>query len=357
MAAIPKPVPRQPTIEAMDKAMEDAQDTTQRGYLGLSAIGHPCERHLFYSFRMAETRKLPASSLRAIEDGHASEAVMVKRLRMIPGVTLHDTDPDTKGQIAVQAVGGHVRGHLDGAMLGVVEAPKTWHVFEAKAVNPEKFKKLQKLIADKGEKQALAAWDDTYWHQAQAYMGLTGMSRHMLVVASPGGRDYVSARTEFDTNAFSSLMQKAERIVQAAVPPLRMSEDPEFYLCGWCAYKGICHGQDAPQVNCRTCAHSTPEMDGDGRWTCGKHEHDIATPTACDSHRFIPLLLERFAEPIDMVGDGVKYAMDGGGEFINGEPPEGFTSQEIRNAQDKRILADADVMKVRQAVPTTRITA
>jgi len=354
MAVVPKP--ENTTLRLVDEAIEAAQDTTQRPYLGLSQIGHPCERHLFYSFRMAEKKRFPASSIKAIQDGFAGEDVMAARLRMVKGVTLHTVNPETNKQFGFEAVGGHVRGHMDGAILGIVEAPKTWHVWEHKQVNEAKFKKLQKLIAEKGEKKALAAWDETYFAQAISYQGLTGMDRHYLTVSTPGGRDTISVRTEFDGNAFASIMQKAERVVRATVPPLRLSEDPEFYLCNWCAYKGICHGQDAPQVNCRTCCHSTPEMDGDGRWTCGKHKHDILGAAPCGQHLYIPILLEKFAEPTDMVGDGVKYAMEGGAEFINGDPPEGFTSQEIRNAKDKRILGDADVMKIRKAVPTTRVT-
>src|SRR4051794_36032161 len=111
MSAVPQPHAC-PTLEAMDAALEAAQDATARTYLGLSQIGNPCDRHLFYSFRWAEARRMPASAIKAIEDGHRGEDVMAERLRMVPGIKLHTVDPSTGKQFAVEH-GGHVRGHLD----------------------------------------------------------------------------------------------------------------------------------------------------------------------------------------------------------------------------------------------------
>jgi len=51
------------------------------------------------------------------------------------------------------------------------------------------------------------------------------------------------------------------------------------------------------------------------------------------------VLLERIGRPVDVVGaTDVVYETSDGGRFINGEPPEGFTSAEIRACEDKRAL-------------------
>lgn len=340
MAAIPQAAPVSPTLEAVDAAIEAAQDAGARPYLGVSQIGHACDRALWYGLRWAEQRKLAAKSLRAIEDGHAGEALMAARLRMVPGVTLHTSDPGGAGQIAVEAVSGHVRGHLDGAILGVREAPKTWHVWEHKQVNEAKFRKLAKFVAELGEKAALAAWDPVYHGQALVYMSLTGMKRHFLTVGTPGGREYQAVRTEADGERAEALVARAERIVTADVPPLRLSEDPAWFECRYCAYHELCHGDAAPVASCRTCAHSTPVM-GAGAWRCERHDARIpldAQRAGCSDHRYIPVLLEKIGTPVDSDGDSVTYSTPDGGTFVNGQPPSGFASAEIRLCADKRAL-------------------
>lgn len=349
MVAIPQPRTC-PTIAAMDAAIEAAQDTAPRPYLGISQIGHACDRHLWLSFHFAEVRRLPASALKAIEDGHRGEAMMAERLRMIDGVRLQTVDPSTGQQWAVVACGGHVRGHLDGIITGVVEAPKTPHVWEHKQVNEKKFAELKKLVDKFGEKSALAQWDAVYHAQALCYMELRELTRHFLTVGTPGGRDYVSVRTDADPAAAKKLLARADRIVCAAEPPLRLSEDPSYFACKWCPYYAQCHGDAAPLVNCRTCAHSTPEADG--TWSCRKHEAgDIPLRfqrTGCEAHVYLPPMLQRLGEPADLTDDGgVIYRNADGKTFTNGG--DGWSSVEIRACEDKRFLAAAaDMPEVQQ---------
>jgi hypothetical protein len=207
-------------MAALDAAMEAAQDTTARPYLGISQIGHACDRHLWLSFHWAEERRVPASGLRAIEDGHRGEDLMAERLRMIPGVKLLTVDPATGKQFAVEH-GGHVRGHLDGIITGILEAPKTPHVWEHKQVNEKKFADLRKCIAVHGEKGALAQWDPIYHAQALCYMHLRKLTRHFLTVGTPGGREYISVRTEADQSGAARACGSHRGGRGAAASPVR----------------------------------------------------------------------------------------------------------------------------------------
>lgn len=300
MAAIPEH--KDPTLAALDAVIESANDSRPRPYLGASQIGQPCSRALWFSFRWTTQRHIPAAGLRRIQDGFRGEAVLIDWLRKVPDIELWTVDPENEeNQIGIVDCGGHFRGHLDGVIQGLKQAPKTPHVWESKICNESKFNKLRKLITEKGEKNALKEWDETYYAQAQVYMRGTELTRHYLTVATPGCRDIVSCRTAYNKTDADALIKKAETIIAAERPPLKISETPAWYQCKFCDHTALCHGQAMPAVNCRTCAHSTALLTGDAAWQCEHHHKplDIAAQhAACPNHVWHPDLLANHAEAI-----------------------------------------------------------
>jgi hypothetical protein len=232
-----------PTLAAIDSAMEaEAAKEPRRTYLGASSIGSPCERSVWYSIQPDVPRKaFDAATLRRFADGHAVEAQMIERLRKVPGIQLWAIDETTGGQIGFSDFDGRFRGHADGVIKGIYQAPSTPHVFECKAVNPKKFEEFRKLKASLPEKKVLAAWDHTYWVQAVLYMDYLDLTRHYLVVSTSGGRDYLSCRSDAKPEMAAALRLKAKRILEATSPPSRISERSEFYLCKWCRFRVTCH--------------------------------------------------------------------------------------------------------------------
>ena len=99
------------TLSEIDKALEKKQsEEPPRKYLGMSQIGHDCWRNLFYSYRYAEKRIISASGIKAIEDGYTQEKIMAERLRLLPNIELHTTDPENpEEQIAFNLLLGHFR--------------------------------------------------------------------------------------------------------------------------------------------------------------------------------------------------------------------------------------------------------
>lgn len=346
------------TLEAVAQAMEAAQNTTPRSYLGMSQIGHACDRNLWYSLRWVKQNRMTATGLRNVQDGFAGEDVMAARLRMVEGIELHTSDPSKNdgSQIEVKACNGHVSGHLDGAIHGIKET-SDWCVWEHKQVGEKKFKQLQKLI-EKDPVTALAEWDSIYFAQAHLYMGHTKMHSHFLTVASAGGRDIISVITSFDVAVFERLMEKAQRIVDASELPPRIGANAEDFACKWCNHISVCHGTETPQVNCRTCAHSTPVKDA--QWSCAKGSASIPIQiqrTACSSHLYIPPLLSNIADAVDGGNDYVVYASKGDGrQFINGPAP-GFSSQEIFAAEHPVMLTDAGVQQLKTDIPEARLVS
>jgi hypothetical protein len=231
-----------PTLLAVDKALiEKAAQEPRRSYLGASLLGHPCERHVYYAIQPDMSREpMKAAGIKAIQDGHRTEELLIERLRMVPGVTVWNLK-DNGEQWGFQHFDGKLRGHIDGVIVGILQAPKTPHLLEIKCCNLKKFEDLKKKVATFGEKGALREWDFQYYVQAQLYLHFFDLTRHYLVCASPGGRDATSCRTEYNRAFTEAQIEKARRIINAVEPPSRVSDNPSYYICKWCDFFDVCH--------------------------------------------------------------------------------------------------------------------
>jgi len=280
-----------PTLLAARKALEARE--AGRGHsrrIGGSSVGHECTRRGWYSFRWTSPTVIGSSGLLAINDGHRGEIVLADLLRAVEGVELWTEDPEKPGeQISFELVNGHFVGKLDGIILGLLQAPKTPHVWEAKVVNLKKFDKLRKDIEKFGEKNALEQWDAVYFAQAQMYMMGMKIDRHYLTVASPGVRDIISVRTEYQKNRAEMYEGRAQTIAYSSGIPSRISNDPAFYGCKFCDHSDVCHRRETPLINCRTCDHARALPDG--IWHCNYHDYVLSVEdqqVACKHHRFHP---------------------------------------------------------------------
>jgi CRISPR/Cas system-associated exonuclease Cas4 (RecB family) len=282
------------TLLEVDKCLEKKElENKPRKYLGMSQIGNECWRNLFYSFRGAEKRIISASGIKAIQDGFTQEDIMAGRLRMVSGIELWTLDPETNQQIAFSLLLDHFRGHCDGIIIGLIEAPKTPHVWEHKSVNEKKFAELVKARDKYGEKEALKNWDSVYYAQCQIYMHEARLERHFLTVTTPGGREYISIRTEYNKKEAEAIIAKAKSIIfDNWTIPARISDKREFFRCKWCEYSEICHDGKFPLVNCKTCRYMEPVKDG--KFNCGKSDVEIEDEifwTGCNYHIYNPALI------------------------------------------------------------------
>jgi hypothetical protein len=312
MAAIP--APEDPTLSAADRALEQREN--RGGFervVRMSAIGHPCERALFYRFRWAGTGSFTADTLKRFADGHHGEMVMAARLRLVEGVTLWTIDPATGRQFEFSDHDGHFLGHIDGVVSGLLQAPKSPHVWEHKQVEEKSQRELEKLKTELGEKNALREWKPEYWAQAQIYMHYTELERHYLTVSSPGGRRTISCRTNYNRPEADKLEMRARSIIKANRAPPRVSEDPAWYLCRWCEFHAVCHQGKLPLSNCRTCLHSSPVAEGG--WHCGLWSKLLTVEeqhTGCPGHLYLPSLIDGEQVDADDHGEWVEYRMRDG---------------------------------------------
>lgn len=342
MAALPQ---SQATTHAAVLRWWAAKPDGHRAHLGASLIGHPCDRSLWLTFRWAERQQFDGRLRRLFSTGQREEARVAEELRGI-GCTVHADDG--QGQFRVAACSGHFGGSMDGVVLGVPEAPKTWHVLEVKTFNAKTFKELQ----SKGVRVA----KPMHWAQMQTYMHLADLDRALYYAVCKDSDDLHIERVQHEPAEAQMLVRRAQRVIDADTPPARISADPAWFECKWCHFHPLCHGQRVPEPNCRTCAHATPIADA--QWQCGRtseHRTEAQQRQGCEQHRFIPVLLERIATVADFDGDAVKYQTPSGASFTNGPSP-GFSSFEMRDAPIEA-LTDPAVRAIKAAFPTAKVHA
>jgi len=306
-----------PTLEAMDAAQEAAQTKEKRRpYLGMSSLGKECSRELWYGFRWAKRITFKAQTLRYFDDGHRTEDLIAERIKAVPGIALqtHVETLGQKRQIGWKDFGGHLRGHADGILLGLLQAPATLHLWENKAVNDKKFAKLEKLKKI-NEKAALSIWDAVYYAQQVLYMHYEGLTRSWMTVTTPGGRKQIGVRTEADPAEAIKLIAKAERIIFSDEAPERFSDVDKVPPCLFCDFKEICRGYKAADRNCRTCAHVTAERDG--TWSCKLNgDGYFLTYTnqekGCNQHRYNPAFVPETVTDANAEENWIEYTLADG---------------------------------------------
>jgi len=290
------PQPQHSIAALIDKAHEEraaADPERFREHLGGSVLGHPCARWLWLSFRWAVAPSFPGRILRLFRRGQNEEAQIVSDLRAI-GIDIRETG-DHQRRISPAP---HLGGSIDGIIYsGVPEAPAKRHIAEFKTHSAKSFDKLEREGVKKAHHQ--------HWVQMQVYMHGTAdkIDRALYVAVCKDDDRLYTERVEYDKQAAEKAIQRGKDIVSADRPPLRINGDPSWWQCKMCQAHDLCHGSKLTrEVNCRTCAHSTP-LD-DGQWRCERHDADGIPVeyqrTGCESHALHPDLVPwEMDKPVD----------------------------------------------------------
>lgn len=308
-----------PTLEAVDAAIEKiANSERHRGYLGFSEIGESCSRKIWYNFRHAMRPYRKAFLVKCSERGNKAETLQAERLRMVDGIELVTEDANGK-QIEFSDCDGHFRGHCDGTIIGLLQAPKTEHIWEHKEREEKFVTKLKKIKSEIGEKMALREWSPVYYAQGCLYMFYKGLKRHYMTVTVPGGRETESIRTDEDTAHAMQMRAKAERIIKSHEPLERIG-GPDYFECKMCGFFPICHESAMPDRGCRTCIHSTPIENG--MWNCERFGKNLTLDeqiAGCPAHLFLPKLVPGDLIEADQEKGCISYKMKDGSMWIDSE--------------------------------------
>lgn len=291
------------TVQAIYDHYVSKRGNGHRPHLGGSQIGNECARALWYQFRHMDRGVFEGRQLRLFETGDREESRLVENLRAV-GVKVWDRDPETGKQISFTECAGHFALSLDGVLEGLRESGQP-HTFEAKTMNDKNFTSLKKDGVEKSK--------PVYYAQCQIGMHLSGLQRCAFIAVCKSTDEIYMERIKYDPAMGLQLVAKAEQIIFSDKPPAKLNNDPSFYLCRFCDYRHVCHEGKPPEVNCRTCAHSSPERTGNAAWTCAK---GLPMGQHCKLHLFNPYAMPW--EVHDATPDWVEYVTDQG-EVIRNE--------------------------------------
>jgi hypothetical protein len=304
----------QPTVDRIDAAVAAAESRSFDYVVRGSSIGHACDRHLWYRFRWAhEPEQFDGRKLRLFHTGHVEEARMVAWLRLA-GVTVQDVDPQTGAQWEVVELDGHFKGHTDGIVEGLLEAPKTPHLLECKTHNTKSFLQLKQ--------HGVAVSKPEHVAQMQSYMHLLGLTRAFYLAKNKETDELYSERIEYDPAHGAALIARAARIKDSSEPLARVSDDPNYFLCKsfGCPSYQQCHAGAFALRNCRTCLHSTPVAEG--RWHCDRHDRVLSYADqvqGCPNHLYLPGLVPGRADDADEEAETVTYILADGCLWVDGD--------------------------------------
>jgi len=337
MAQLPE---SQHTTSAAIVRWYESKPQEHRPHMGASLIGHECERYVWLTWRWVLKPEFKGRILRLFDTGKREEARILEELRGI-GATVWDVDPDSGEQWRVSTCNGHFGGSLDGVAKGLPEAPKSVCVLEFKTHGDKSF---VDLVKNKVQVAKLQHYD-----QMQVYMGLMDIDRAMYVGVNKNTDDIYCEWVHFDKDRFFVLKERAQYLIDAPNPPVKLSEDPAYYVCKMCSMWRHCHGGLAAEANCRTCCHATPVENA--AWQCQHHNAEITTDMqrqGCGQHLMIPTLVP-YGEPIDGGEAWVAYKhRTTGAYFVNG--PEGikdygpnFSSAELHSCPGELLTQAAEL--------------
>ena len=332
-----------PLVNRVDAAHKENQERP-RPHLGMSTLGHHCDRWLWLSFRWAVVEKFDGRILRLFRRGQMEEATVVDDLQAA-GLVLRHTGTD---QMRLD-MGCHVSGSVDGVIdSGVPEAPNKRHILEIKTHARKSFDDLGKNGVEKSKPM--------HYAQMQCYMMASSIDRALYVaVCKDDDRLYIE-RVKLDSEHAKALIARGHRIaVSERLPEPCNGAAPDWYLCRFCAAHTFCHSvQMTQEVNCRTCAHATPTKDG--KWLCERHgsqeipvnfQHD-----GCASHVFHPDVVPWELNREESTETSACWMIEGQ-KIMNGD--DGFKSGELIANLPACLSGDNIINGIRRALDATNI--
>lgn len=274
------------TKNLIENAPDHVEKVT-RGYLGFSSLGGSCVRSLWLGFRFAVVeRRIPVQLRRIFERGALEEKRVITELkshgievfRRVGDQKIEMTGDIGEEQEELVACFGHAKGHPDGRVLGIPEAPKTEHGLEIKTMNSTRWNNFSK----KGVKES----DPVYYSQVQRLMNAMNLKRFLFIATNKDNEKREYERIYYDEDEVERLLEREYEIITSD-RPVGEKFSRTWYECKFCNKYDICHNDAPPAVTCRSCEHV--DAGDNGTWFCQLQDNKILSQDeqlkACKSYR------------------------------------------------------------------------
>lgn len=224
-------------IKRIRKHLERSQ--TPRDYLGASCVGHPCDLYLYKSIHTPGMQEYQDNIKLTFQIGHSLEA-MLKRLikdSLSDKYELQELDELVCQDVPI------LKGHVDGVIVrkldydkfGIVKnTPDEKWLLEIKTAKNSSFSKL--------EKSGYRQWSEQYWAQLHTYLGMSKIDKAIVLVINKDTSALYQEDILLDPLVYKQAKQRVAKIVDAHVPPERLSSNPGYYICKMCSFHKVCHG-------------------------------------------------------------------------------------------------------------------
>jgi len=249
--------------EKIEEGLETltAIDEEPRTHLGISEIGKPCSRQIYYKFHWVAFEKHSGRMQRLFKRGHREEKRFINYLEGM-GCKVYQLDTNGK-QFRVSGVMGHYGGSCDGVVITPwFENP---FLLEMKTHNVKSF--IHYL--DKG----LIKSKSQHYDQMNGYGYKMQLQYGIYFPENKNDDDIQVTVIKLDWQRGAELERKAEEIIIAKQPPTKISENPDYFECQYCAFKQVCHYGAELAKNCRSCRMSSPVENGE--WFCSRYGENI----------------------------------------------------------------------------------
>jgi hypothetical protein len=259
--------------------VDDAFDSTLhdrfRSHMGISTSGQECARMLWYKWRWSTFTKVSAKMLRLFNRGHLEEARFAAML-LGAGFELWREEAPGK-QFRVNYLGGHYGSAIDGVIRGIPEMPNENLLAEMKTHNNKSFRKLAGEYDKEGNcvtpPQGVAIAKPEHFVQMQQYMGYYKLKWGLYCAVNKDTDELYFEIVAYVPKVDEGYRERSYRIIFAKEAPPKLSTNASFWKCKYCDERRVCHYNDPPDFNCRTCAAAYPTEDGN--WRCATHGHAI----------------------------------------------------------------------------------
>lgn len=231
----------------------------RRSHLGVSTIGDPCARKLFFQFRWVARPKHHGRIIRLFNRGHMEEGRFIAML-LTAGFKVWQQDAEGN-QFRISELGGHFGSAIDGIVVGCPDMPDPNQAIltEMKTHGDKSFKKLLK--------DGMKVSKPMHYAQVQVYMRKMGLAACLYIAVNKNDDEIYCELIPLDAAVADQFIDRGCKVVMAEEPPVGLStKGASWFECKMCDFSDNCYRNEPPLVSCRTCSYS--RVIEDGTWKC-----------------------------------------------------------------------------------------